>query len=70
MNLSIAEGVDEVEGHGRTALMYSAMAEQAECLQALLKKGALTTAQDSNGQTALHWAAITVSILFVIQRSL
>ena len=58
----IAEGVDEVEGHGRTALMYCAMAEQPECLQVLLKKGALTTAQDNNGQTALHWAAITVSM--------
>ena len=51
-----------MEGQGRTALMYSCMADQVETLTALMKKGALLTAQDSNGQTALHWAAITVRV--------
>lgn len=53
--------VDLVEEFGRTPLMYSAMAEREECVVALLRHGALITLQDSNGQTALHWAALTVS---------
>lgn len=53
--------VDLVEEFGRTPLMYSAMAEREECVVALLRHGALITFQDSNGQTALHWAALTVS---------
>lgn len=57
----ILEDVDKVEGHGRTALMYSSMTDQVDALNLLLKKGAIVTAQDNNGQTALHWAAITVS---------
>ncbi len=62
------EGVDEVEGQGRTALMYSCMADQVDTLTALLKKGALLTAQDSNGQTALHWAAITVCVCVCVYK--
>ena len=52
--------VDAVEENERTALMYGAMADRPECVELLLQKGALITAQDSNGQTALHWAALTV----------
>ena len=57
--------VDLVEEFGRTPLMYSAMAEREECVVALLRHGALITLQDSSGQTALHWAALTVSWLSV-----
>ena len=53
--------VDTVEENGRTAIMYSAMADRLECVELLLQKGALITAQDSNGQTALHWAALMAS---------
>ena len=53
--------VDEREEFGRTPLMYSAMAERVECVEVLVRRGAFITAQDSNGQTALHWAALTVS---------
>ena len=56
--------VDSIEENGRTALMYCAMAEQTECLQLLLKHGSFVSAQDGNGQTAVHWAAITVSIAY------
>lgn len=55
--------MDLVEDHGRTPLMYSAMAEHEECVAVLLRHGALITSQDNNGQTALHWAALTVSHL-------
>jgi len=41
--------------------MYSAMAEHEECVAVLLRRGALITSQDNNGQTALHWAALTGS---------
>lgn len=59
--LSYVVEVDSVEENGRTALMYCAMAEQVDCLQLLLKRGSFVSAQDNNGQTALHWAAVTVS---------
>lgn len=55
------ESVNEVEGNGRTALMYSAMADQSDTLTLLIKRGAVLAIQDSQGQTALHWAAITGS---------
>jgi ankyrin repeat protein len=42
--------------------MYSAMAGHDNCLKLLLKKHAHLSARDSNGQTALHWAAVSVSI--------
>ena len=41
--------------------MYSAMVEREECVALLLSHGALISAQDDSGQTALHWAALTVS---------
>lgn len=53
--------VDEADENGRTGLMYSAIADQLECLQLLLSRGAVASLKDSNGQTALHWAAATVS---------
>lgn len=55
------EAVDAVEENGRTPLMYSAMAGHENCLKLLLKKHAHLSARDSNGQTALHWAAVSVS---------
>ena len=55
------EAVDAVEENGRTPLMYSAMAGHENCLKFLLKKHAHLSARDSNGQTALHWAAVSVS---------
>ena len=56
------EDVDSVEENGRTPLMYSAMAGHENCLKLLLKKHAHLSARDSNGQTALHWASVSVSI--------
>ena len=56
-----AGNADEREDFGRTPLMYSAMVEREECVTVLLRHGALISAQDDNGQTALHWAALTVS---------
>lgn len=53
--------MDEADENGRTGLMYSAIADQLECLQLLLSHGAVVSAKDSDGQTALHWAAATVS---------
>ena len=52
--------VDETDDGGRTGLMYSAISDQLECLQLLLRRGATIAIQDSSGQTALHWAATTV----------
>lgn len=43
--------------------MYSAMVEREECAALLLSHGALISAQDDSGQTALHWAALTVSVI-------
>ena len=57
------EDVDSVEENGRTPLMYSAMAGHENCLKLLLKKHAHLSARDSNGQTALHWASVSVSVL-------
>ena len=59
----LVEDVDSVEENGRTPLMYSAMAGHENCLKLLLKKHAHLSARDSNGQTALHWAAVSVSVL-------
>ena len=59
-NCLFVEAVDSVEENGRTPLMYSAMAGHDNCLKLLLKKHAHLSARDSNGQTALHWAAVTV----------
>ena len=53
--------MDETEENGRTPLMYSAMADRDDCLKLLIKKHAHVSARDSNGQTALHWAALSVS---------
>lgn len=60
-HLTYSEAVDDVEENGRTPLMYSAMAEREDCLKLLLKKHAHVSARDNNGQTALHWAAVSVS---------
>lgn len=60
-HLTSSEAVDDVEENGRTPLMYSAMAEREDCLKLLLKKHAHVSARDNNGQTALHWAAVSVS---------
>ncbi len=49
--------------------MYAAMADQLESVEMLLKHSALTTAQDANGQTPVHWAALTVSSVAQIQSS-
>ncbi len=54
--------IDEADDGGRTALMYSAIADQLECLQLLLNCGATVGLQDTTGQTALHWAAATVRL--------
>lgn len=61
MVLPPAGDVDEVDENGRTALMYCAIADQVECLQVLLNRGSVISARDTSGQTALHWAAATVS---------
>ena len=53
--------MDGVEELGRTPLMYSSMADRVECVELLLKRGASTAVQDGNGQTAVHWAAVTGS---------
>lgn len=42
--------------------MYAAMADQVEVLQQLVSQGALITAQDTNGQTPMHFAALQVSL--------
>ena len=52
--------MDEADDGGRTGLMYSAIADQLECMQLLLNRGATVGLQDATGQTALHWAAATV----------
>ena len=59
--MPFTEAVDEAEENGRTPLMYSAMAGHDDCLKLLLKKHAHLSARDNNGQTALHWAAVSVS---------
>ena len=59
--LKLTEAVDEVEENGRTPLMYSAMADREDCVKLLLKKHAHVSTRDNNGQTALHWAALSVS---------
>jgi len=41
--------------------MYSAIADQLDCIQLLLNRGATVGIQDASGQTALHWAAATVA---------
>ncbi len=46
--------------------MYSAIADQLECLQLLLNCGATVGLQDTTGQTALHWAAATVRLALEI----
>lgn len=61
MSSTYVEAVDEVEENRRTPLMYSAMADHEDCLKLLLKKHAHVSARDNNGQTALHWAAVSVS---------
>lgn len=60
-----AGDVDEADESGRTALMYCAMSDQLECLQLLLNKGAVMSAKDTSGQTAIHWAAATVSLKYL-----
>jgi ankyrin repeat protein len=51
--------VDSVDEYGRTAIMYSTLAEREECVEYLVKRGASLSLQDSNGQTAVHLAAVT-----------
>lgn len=68
--LTSAEAVDSIEENGRTPLMYSAMADREDCLKLLLKKHAHVSARDNNGQTALHWAAISVSDIIIIHNVL
>ena len=41
--------------------MCAAMAEQVEAVKLLTSRGAFITAQDINGQTSLHFAALNVS---------
>lgn len=53
--------MDEPDESGRTALMYCAISDQLECLQLLLNRGAVISTKDASGQTAMHWAAATVS---------
>ena len=45
--------------------MYAALADQVEVVQLLISKGALITAQDANGQTPMHFAALQVTGLGV-----
>lgn len=52
--------MDEADENGRTGLMYCAIADQLDCLQLLLNRGAVISARDTSGQTAMHWAAATV----------
>lgn len=61
MCVCILGDVDQGDENGRTGLMYCAIADQLECLQLLLNRGAVVAARDNTGQTALHWAAATVS---------
>ena len=42
---------------GRTPLMFAALADYPECVEALLKHGARPQLRDRSGRTAMHWAA-------------
>ena len=53
---------DEVEEYGRTALIYTAMNDNAEIAQTLVNRGATLDIRDKLGKTALHWAAERGSI--------
>ena len=49
--------VDARDKFGRTPLMFAALADFAECAEALLKHGARPQLRDRSGRTAMHWAA-------------
>ena len=53
---------DEVEEYGRTALIYSAINNNAEIAQTLVNRGATLDIRDNLGKTALHWTAERGSI--------
>ena len=42
--------------------MFAAMADRSDCVDLLIKAGARISAQDVNGQCALHWAALNVRV--------
>merc|ERR1712014_378395 len=46
---------------GETALMWAAMQQQLQCVQALIAAGALIHTQDENGQKALDHAEGTLN---------
>eukprot|EP00118_Oscarella_pearsei_P008950 m.48729 g.48729 ORF g.48729 m.48729 type:complete len:974 (+) comp33916_c0_seq2:40-2961(+) len=50
-------GLDELDVHGRSPLMYAVLSESLACMEVLLEFGALREQIDGNGRSALHYAA-------------
>mmetsp|Transcript_16132 Transcript_16132/g.47689 ORF Transcript_16132/g.47689 Transcript_16132/m.47689 type:complete len:325 (-) Transcript_16132:177-1151(-) len=49
--------VDCTDGQGRTPLMYACTANKVKAVELLIRSGASVSAEDSDGRTALLWAA-------------